>query len=235
MRVIQPNCRVQFTAEDISFIASVLGAEKNNIHFLIPLLTDPESRDLILDDTALYRTLLEQRRCLTVSDHFYFYVLVRHVLREAGIADREVADYVAELLTEFSREERARCVVSGQEQSLDYFFEMLAALRTANDYTGFCLRAHIGNRSLFLSGLFPDRIRERAERRGFPDLSYYENLGRMSFRVASGHRLAQKYDLAPIFETLSAQFEKTRTALNDLASRIFSIGDIEVPVHTLFT
>jgi hypothetical protein len=112
---------------------------------------------------------------------------------------------------------------------MDYFFEMLTALQTADDYTAFCLRAHIGNHSLFFSGVFPERIRARAEQRGFPGLQYYRELGRASFRAASHHRLANEFELAPIFDTLSARFEPTRLALNDLAERVFSLGDHELP------
>jgi hypothetical protein len=233
MRVIHANCRAQFTAEDIDFITAVLGKDKQSAGFLVSLLTDVETRDLILDDDALFRALLEQRGCLRVSPHLYFYVLVRHVLREAGVADRSVADYVAELLTEFSRQERLRCTVRGQPQPMDYFFEMLAALQTADDYTAFCLRAHIGNHSLFFSGVFPERIRARAEQRGFPGLQYYQELGRASFRAASHHRLANEFELAPIFDTLSNRFEPTRLALNGLAERVFSLGDHDVPPHLL--
>ncbi|MGD0816101.1 MAG: hypothetical protein ABSA83_21115 [Verrucomicrobiota bacterium] len=230
MRVIHANCRAQFTAGDMDFITAVLGKKKESSGFLVSLLSDVETRDLILDDETLFRALLEQRGCLRVSPHLYFYVLVRHVLRQAGLDDRSVADYVAELLTEFSREERTRCVLRGQLQPMDYFFEMLTALQTADDYTAFCLRAHIGNHSLFFSGVFPDRIRARAERRGFPGLPYYREMGRASFRAASHHRLASEFDLAPIFDTLSARFEPTRLALNDLAERVFSIGDQDLPL-----
>src|SRR5207249_10262935 len=115
--------------------------------------------------------LLEYRGCVPVSDHLYFYVMVRHVLREAGIADRRVADYVAEMLCEFSRQDRTACAVPGYDAPLDYFFELIAALNTVDERTSFYLRAHIGNHSLFLAGVFPERIRFRAESRGFPDLS----------------------------------------------------------------
>jgi len=211
----------------------VLG-KKEDAASLVSLLTDPETRDLILDDEALFHALLEQRGCLSVSSHFYFYILVRHVLRQAGIEDRAVADYVAEMLAEFSREERRRLSVPGQPGPLEYFFDMLAALQSADDHTAFCIRAHIGNHSLFLSGVFPDRIRQRAERRACPDLEYYEELGRINFRVAGNHRLARRYDLAPIFDTLSTRFGKTRLALNDLAERLFSLGDPEPPLLQLF-
>lgn len=225
MKMIQPNCRVQFAAEDIDFILSVLGAKIETAECLTKLLADEESRDLILDDKALFHALLERRGCLRVSTRFYFYILIRHVFRRSDIQDRAVADYVAEVLAEFARTERARCVVPGQTNPLDYLFEMLTALKTADDRTRFFIRVHIGNHSLFLSGVFPERIRFRAEMRGFPDLKYYEGLGRTHFRMASDHRLAQKYEVAKIYNTLAERFQATRLALNDIADRLFSIGE----------
>ncbi|MDB6026728.1 MAG: hypothetical protein JWM68_2951 [Verrucomicrobiales bacterium] len=233
MKLIQPNCRLQFTSDDIDFICTVLEKKIGDAAFLTQLLADTETRDVILDDEKLFHALLEQNGCLRVSTHFYFYILVRHVLRRAGIQDRAVADYVAEVLTEFSRNERLRCSVMGQANPLEYFFEMLAALQQADERTSFCIRTHIGNHSLFLSGVFPERIRFRAERRGFPDLKYYEQLGRTNFRVARDHRLAQRYDLAKIFDTLSEQFGPARRALNDLAERIFTFTDCDASVHAL--
>src|SRR5713101_4569031 len=214
MKMIQPNCRIQFAAEDIEFILSVLGRKLGTAECLVKLLADEDSRDLILDDEALFHALLERRGCLRVSSRFYFYILVRQVFRRSDIQDRSVADYVAEVLTEFARTERSRCVVPGQTNPLDYFFEMLAALQKADDRTSFFIRVHIGNHSLFLSGVFPERIRFRAEARGFPDLKYYEGLGRTQYRVASDHRLAQRYDVAEVLSTLAERFQTTRLALN---------------------
>ena len=228
MMMIRPNCRAQFAAEDIDFILSVLGRKIGSAECLVRLLGDEESRDLILDDEALLHALLERRGCLQVSSRFYFYILVRQVLRRAGIPARAVADYVAEVLAKFSRVERARCVVPGLATPLDYFFEMLAALQTADDSTSFFIRVHIGNHSLFLSGVFPERIRHRSEARGFPDLRYYEGLGRTHYRAASDHRLAQRYEVAEILNTLAERFETTRLALNDIAERYFFIGDAGV-------
>ena len=225
MMVIRPNCRSQFTAEDIEFVVTVLGRKVGTGECLVKLLADEESRDLILDDEALLHALLESPACLRVSSRFYFYILVRHVLRRSGIEDRSVADYVAAMLAEFSRSERARCLMPGTSAPLEYFFEMLAALQTADDRTRFLLRVHIGNHSLFLAGVFHARIRFRAEMRGFPDLRYYEGLGRSQYRAARDHRLAQRYEVAEIFNTLAERFETTRLALNDIAERCFAMGD----------
>jgi len=61
-------------------------------------------------------------------------------------------------------------------------------------------------------------------------LRYYQDLGRANYRAASEHRLAARYDLAAVFDTLSEHFEPARLALNDLAERVFAIGDPELPV-----
>jgi hypothetical protein len=227
MKVIQPNCRVQFTAEDVDFILSVLAEKTGQAEYVTRLLADEATRDIVLDDEALFRAVLERRGCLSISSHFYFYVLVRRVLLQTGITDRAVADYVAELLAEFSRTERTRCVAHPAAHPLDYFFEMLAALQTADDRSSFLIRAHIGNHSLFLSGVFPEHIRCRSERRGFPDLSYYEELGRSNFRAARDHRLARRYHLTDVFDTLSEQFNSARRALNDLGERLVSLSDLD--------
>jgi hypothetical protein len=230
MKMIQPNCRVQFAAEDIDFILSVLGRRLGTAECLLKLLADEESRDLILDDEALFHALLERGGCLRVSTRFYFYILVRQVFRRADIPDRAVADYVAELLSEFARAEQARGLAPGRAEPLDYVFEMLAALKTADERASFLIRVHIGNYSLFLSGVFPARIRFRSERRGFPDMKYYESMGRTHYRAASDHRLAQRYAVAGIFSTLAERFQATRLALNDIADRLFWLGEVPGPL-----
>ena len=221
MQVIRPNCRAQFSAEDIDFIVEALG--KKGRDCLVDLLKDEESRDLILDDELLFRAVLERPECLRISTHLYFYILVRNVFRGSGLVERQLADYVAEVLAEFSQMHRTRRRVDGQSRPTDYFVDMLAALKTADDITSFFIRAHMGNYSLFLSGVFPDHIRMRSERRGAPDIRYYEEIGRSSFRAASDHRLARKYDVADIFTTLSERFQTTRKALNDLGDRLISL------------
>jgi hypothetical protein len=234
MKVIQPNCRVQFTAQDIDFILEVLGRRIGTSDCLVKLLADEESRDLILDDEALFHALLERRGCLQVSSRFYFYVLVRHVFKRSDIDDRAVADYVAEVLAAFSDARGSQCLLPGQINPLDYFFEMISALQTADDRMSFLLRVHIGNHSLFLAGVFPERIRFRAEARGFPDLKYYEQLGRTHYRIAGEHRLAQHYQMEGVLRTLADRFQTTRRALNDMSDRLLSIGDPDYPLHTLF-
>ncbi len=222
MKVIRANCRAQFTAEDLAFVAAVLGGPAGQSDAVVRLLADPETRDLVLDDHALFQALLEQPVCLRVSTHFYFYILVRQVLRRAGLEDRSVADYLAALLAEYAQAGRTHGPDPNQEIPWDSCFEMLAALEKVDDQVAFHIRAHLGNHTLFLTGIFPQYLQWRRERRAAPDLAYYEGVGQASFRAASGHRLAQRYELAPIFDTLADQFRATRRALNDLSDRLLA-------------
>lgn len=227
MTVIQPNCRIQFTAEDLAFIVGVLGRRAGEAAALGRLLVDEESRDVLLDDPLLLHAVLERRDCLRLSAHFYFYLLVRHALRRSGLTERRLADYVASVLAAFAEAERTYARLPGRLQPTEYFVDMLAALQQVDDITRFHLRVHMGNYSLFLSGVFPERIRFRAERKGAPGLSYYEEMGRAHFRAASDHRLARRYELDGVFHLLAERFLQARRALNDLSERLLSLGDPE--------
>jgi len=227
MRLIEPNCRMRLTGEDLDFILEVLQPDLGSRDVLQELLLDQDTRDLILDDEKLARAVLERCGCLRISTEFYFYILVRHVLRPCGLTSRRVSDYVARLLSEFSRIERTQLRARPDQPPLEYFCDMLAAMQQVDDTTRFHIRVHMGNSSLFFLGIFPDRIRHRAERRGAPDLDYYERLGRSSYQAARDHRLAEEYHLTDVYDTLAEHFPTARRALNDLGERLVHIGDPE--------
>jgi hypothetical protein len=233
MKFIRANCRVQFSPADVEFIVRVLGTSTSEAACLRSLLTDEPSRDQLLDDPRLADALVNGLGCLQVSTRMYFYVLVRRALLEAGVKDPQVADYVAEMLAEFTEQRHLRCQVPGHSEPLEYFVEMLAALAHADERSAFLLRAHIGNYALFLTGLFPERLRYRQEYRGAPGLDYYERLGRSGFAAASTHRLAQQVELSSVYGELAERFPETRRALNDVAERVFALGDQDRGVEAL--
>jgi hypothetical protein len=220
MKVIRPNCRAQFTSADYSFLATVLPVRKDGAAGLIRLLEDKEDMDRLLDHPRLFRAVLDLPNCLSVSLHFYFYVLVRHALLRAEIRNRDLADYVAEVLAEFSQLQRLSQPRPDGEGTLDYLHEMLAAMERLEQEERFALQCHIGNFALFQSGLFPGRVQRRAERRASPGFRFYEELGSAHFRLAGGHWLARRMDLAPVFATLGEAFHVTRLALNHLSEKL---------------
>lgn len=220
MKVIRANCRAQFAPADYAFIASVLPIRREGAAGLVRLLEDAEDMDRLLDHPRLFRAVLELPSCLTVSLRFYFYVLVRHALLRADIRDRDVADYVAEVLAEFSQLQRLSQPRPGGEGALEYLHEMLDALEGLEREERFALQCHIGNYALFQSGLFPGRVQRRVERRAAPGFRFYEELGSAHFRLAGGHWLARRMDLAPVLATLGEAFHVARLALNHLSEKL---------------
>jgi hypothetical protein len=225
MKVVQANSRVRSTAEDIAVILRVLGRDPHDHEFLNLLFADPESRDLILDDPGLYQALISSNHCVPVSLPFYFYVLVRQVFLRAGIDDRAVADYVAAMLVEFSRAENLPLRVPPDQSPIEYVFEMLAASARADERTRYFIQAHIGNHTLFISGVFSERIQHRALTRGAPNLSYYEGVGAGSFRAARDHRLARHHELVGVYDRLSEEFSAARLALTEMSDRLLHFGE----------
>ncbi|HAV62820.1 MAG TPA: hypothetical protein DCY13_10690 [Verrucomicrobiales bacterium] len=225
MNVVRANSRIRFTAEDVAFVLSVLAGEREEKALLELFFGDESSRDLILDDPALYEALTNANHCLPVSMPFYFYVLVRQVFLRAGIDDRSVADYVASLLVEFSRSENIPLRVPPDQSPIEYVFEMLAASARADERTRYFIQAHIGNHTLFLTGVFNDRIEHRARTRGFPGVGYYEGVGAGNFLAARDHRLARRHELVEVYDRLAGEFVTARRALNDLSDRLLHFGE----------
>lgn len=237
MKVIRANCRYQFTSADYEFIAAVLPGstpdQAKDTRRLLRLFEEPETFDKVLDDPRLFRAVLDLKGCLPVSLRFYFYVLVRHALLKEDIQDPEVADYVAELLSEFAAHQRWRRPNPPEPHPMEYLFEMIAALDRLEGEKRFEMQAHIGNYALFLAGVFPSHLVRRMERRGAPGFRFYEEMGSAHFRLAGGHDLARRMDLAEVFMTLGETFHLTRLALNHLSGNLVFL-ETQKAVQELF-
>src|SRR5207247_3585596 len=152
--MIRANCRARFTAADFDFIVRTLCHSKTDQASLVDLLSDIETRDSILDHPRLVDAILNHCGHLRISSQFYFYVLARHVLQQAGITDRKMCDYVGSLLETFSRANRLAPPENIDKRGRQYISDMLIALKKATPEQTFLLRAHAGNYSLFISGIF---------------------------------------------------------------------------------
>lgn len=214
--MITHNCRERLTAADFEFVVQTLAADRRDTASLAELLTDADARDSILDHDALFSAVLESGAQLSISPQCYFYIVLRHVLKQRGITSRETCDYLAALLEKFSRTERMRAPGGAGEGPQQYISDLLLALQTASHSQQFFLRAHLGNYSLFITGVFHDRVEHRS-RRGGPDVEFYEGVGAASYHAAAGHTVARAHALAPIYEELSERFHDIRVALNDTA------------------
>ncbi len=222
--MITANCRARFTAADFQFIVRTLARSPNESVSLVDLLGDESARDAVLDQPQIVEAILCHGGQLAISSAFYFYVLARHVLRRAGLTDRKLCDYVASLLETFSRANGLRAPHGAEGDGRQYVSDMLIALTRASAAETFLLRAHVGNYSLFVSGIFHENTQRRS-RRGAPDLKFYENIGRTNFQLVASHSTARRCELNDVFEELADRFHEVRLALNHLSDELLNLDD----------
>ena len=230
--MIKANCRDRFTAADFDFVVKALAASEKDSVSLVDLLTDEEARDSILDHPRLFKTMMEDGAPLSISPQLYFYILIRHVLKETGLNDRSMSDYVASLLERFSQTARMKSPADGRATPIQYVSDMLVALQTATPVQTFLIRAHVGNYALFIAGIFPATVQCRAER-GAPDVGFYENVGSANYKAAASHRVARSAALTEIYEQLADSFHEVRLALNRLSDSLIHLDDSRTPFAEL--
>src|SRR5262252_1234755 len=222
--MVRANCRARFTAVDFDFIVRTLARSQTDQVSLVDLLSDVETRDSVLDHPRLVDAILNHCGHLRISSQFYFYVLARHVLQQGGIGDRKLCDYVASLLETFSRASRLQISDETHRLAEQYISDVLIALNRATPEQAFLLRAHIGNYSLFISGIFHENTQRRSLRGG-PDIKFYEQLGRTNYQLVSSHAAARRCELDDVFEGLADRFRDVRLALNQLSDQLINLDD----------
>lgn len=177
--------------------------------------------DELLDDPRTFNAFMTSDDVGAASPHLAFYLLVRHALLEHGLDDRRLADYIAAVLLEFGRGTRAHRIDDSDSERFFYLVDMVQALESASDRRAFLLHVHLGNFALWLSGLFPDYITARVERRGAPGIQYYEELGAAGYRRAADSADAEVHGLHGIYRTCAEWFPALRVALNRVSDRYF--------------
>lgn len=181
-----------------------------------------EGLDALLDHPAALPSLMEGGGLSTVPASLVFYVLVRRALLDVGVTDSRIADYIASLLVEFGRRDRAFRIAQHDDEEYRYLLDMVGDIaEEPTTRRKFLLCAHLGNFSLWLAGIYPDYVVARVQRRGAPGLRYYEDLGAFGYRSAAETQLALALDLADIYHEAAELFPVLRRALNRLSDRYF--------------
>lgn len=220
--MILPNVRAAFGRAEANMVLGLLEtgdtAERERS---LDRLRD-EGLDALLDDPRVLNAVLTGDHA--VSPGLVFYLLVRHALLESGLDDRTLADYVAALLVEFGREDRAYRIEPGDPDRYYYLVDLLAAAEDSDGQRRFLVRAHLGNYALWLSGIFPDHVVARVHRRGAPGLDYVEAMGASGYRLAADSPVASRHGLDHVYRTAADAFPAVRVALNRIADRYLFPG-----------
>ena len=219
--MIRANTRSRLTGADLQLVLLLLSRGSAHRRALLERRLAVEGPDALLDSPELVERLLAVRTLLVPSEPLFLYVVVRHALRQAAIDDRDLADYLAAMLLDFGRRDRAWRVDWNDDQRHRYLVDILMDLEASNGPRRFKVMVHLGNYALWLAGLFPDYIAARHLRKGGPDLGYYDALGSRGFGLASDHALADEFGLDRVFRSAAERFPSVRTALNTVSERVF--------------
>lgn len=217
--MILANVRQRLTPRDVELVVHLLARGDAARRAALLRRAEHEGIDVLLDHPELVQRLVSNRSLGSPSAALMLYVFVRHALKSAGADDARLSDYLAALLLEFGMRDRAFRIASHDDAVYRYLTDIVVALETATGRREFLLRAHLGNYSLWLAGVFPDHIVARRERKGGPDLGYYDAMGAQGFRLARDHYLATRFDLADVYDRAAQAFPRLRVALNRLSDR----------------
>ncbi|NIM52406.1 MAG: hypothetical protein GTN62_13950 [Gemmatimonadales bacterium] len=219
--MILANLRERISATDVDLVVKLLARGDPGRKLTLQRVAAGQGIDVLLDEPRLSTLLRDRPQHGSPSPALFIYVVVRHTLRAVGIDDARLSDYLGALIFEFGLRDRAHRISRSDDEVYHYLADILADVESVPGRRGFLLRAHLGNFSLWLAGIFPDYITAREERKGGPGLGYYEELGAHGFRLAAHHRLARQLDLADIYARAAESFPVIRVALNRLSDRLF--------------
>ena len=222
--MILANIRQQLTRDDAQLALRLVSRGSETAHATAEELLRQRGLDAILDDPRLPEALLECRQAAHASLPLFTYVIVRQALRRVQEHDRGISDYVASILVHFAMRDNAHRISASDDETYDTVAALLADVDHGDATRRFLVGAHLGNYALWLGGMFPDHVEERRNRRGGPDLEYYDEMGQRGFALAAQHRLARQYGMDALFEAAAERFPRIRAALNDVSDRFLFAG-----------
>jgi hypothetical protein len=137
----------------------------------------------------------------------------QHFDRDIGLRDADMQDYIINVLSEFCEVEQLFKLRNADGRSLDDVGEML--LESDPIYgpaPSFDrerqVRKHIGDYTLFLSGMFPESINQyRLRRQRLENLVDFIKAGKESYYIVSKFDQFEYANLAPLFAKLAREFE----------------------------
>lgn len=147
--------------------------------------------------------------------------MVRRAFGELGLAEREMVDYVTDVLTSFARADHLYRLGSFEGKPVESVVEMLAGLIDVSAGRARIewqreVRKYIGDYALFMSGMF----RSHVARGGY--LDYYLQEGSRSYWTVSELDLSLYRTGFLLFQELSKKFEFYSGALDYLRQVYFA-------------
>ncbi|MBA3914097.1 MAG: hypothetical protein H0X25_09655 [Acidobacteriales bacterium] len=144
----------------------------------------------------------------------------RHYAQEIGIRDPQVVDYVAHMLAEFCDVKELFRIKNVNGRQLSDVGEMLLESDPVYGPAPSFerereVRRHVGDYTLFFTGMFPESINHlRLRRQRMESFVDWMKAGKESYRIVSKFDQFEYAKVAPLFATLSRNFEQCVFGLN---------------------
>ncbi len=144
---------------------------------------------------------------------FFQQVVRNSYTGKLGIHDTEITHYIAHLLCEFSESDKLYKVRDDEGRPIQALEEMVRAAdpihgTAASFDTERAVRKHIGDYSLFVSGMYPESMDPYRRRNGQHSFEQLVAVGKESYYIVSQFDLEEYADEAPMFLRLSEWFDR---------------------------
>jgi hypothetical protein len=152
-------------------------------------------------------------------NHLFADLVQKHLVRSAGIDDRDTVAYIASLLVDFTHVDSLFRIRNARGKRLEDVGEMLIESNPLLGGRSFFyereVRKHIGDYTLFLAGLFPEYLKRLPNRSMRVDAFIdYMEAGKESYRVVASFDQFEFRSVAPLFRRLAERFELCVFGLN---------------------
>jgi len=157
---------------------------------------------------------------------FFVEMVGRHYAEEIGIRDPQIVAYVAHLLTEFCDAEQLFKIHNSMGMPITDVGEMLVE---SNPVYGPApsfdrerqVRKHIGDYTLFFTGMFPESLNHfRLRRNRLEGMINWMQAGKESYYIVSKFEFFEYAKVAPLFANLSSHFEQCVYGLNRVKNEL---------------
>jgi hypothetical protein len=144
--------------------------------------------------------------------------------------DREVAVYIANLLTDFTHVDHLYRIRNSRGKRLEEVGEMLIESNPLLEGRSFErereVRKHIGDYTLFLTGIFPEYVAALPHRGlRLDSVVDYVKTGKESYQVVAAFDQFEYRRIAPLFRRLADEFEYCVYGLNRVKSDLATLRE----------
>jgi len=200
---------------------------------------------MIDSDRVFNKVMSCTERILAISPYFLFSLLLRKAFKEKRedvkfiektidvlnnmkpvipwnqnrlmslLEDTHISNYIANMLAQFIESSKLFSMGDDEKRSHQYIVDMITNSLHSDNSEKFYIYCHIGNYTLFLTGMIPEYIKYRYESKRRPvDKHYYVGFGKTYYGLASEHTNARRNRLTGTLSQLSEGFEAVSQVLS---------------------